>query len=568
MKPRIPSEALALVLVDELARNGIEHACIAPGARSTPVALALVSHPSITVHVMLDERSTSFLALGIAKATRKPAVVLCTSGTAAANFTPAVQEASRWRVPMIVLTADRPPELRATGANQTIDQIKMFGDAVRWFCEVGVPEGQVDERPNAYWRSVACRAATTASGSPPGPVHLNLAFREPLMPAEDAVLDLDLEGRASEAPWVEIATTRASADDVAALASTLRAYERGVIVVGATEGPTDALIEIGAKLGWPVLADPLSQARHLGGLCTYDLFLRDQDFVEAHRPDVVLRTGSINISKALSAYVAQAPRQILVDPDGEWLDADRSTTDLIVAEPADLLVALAEQLDVTATPGWLDPWVQAEAAVNKVIDDGLAGEGLSEPLVARLLVDALEDGSNLVVGASMPIRDVEWFGQPRALVSFYANRGANGIDGFVSTALGVALGSGRPTWGLCGDLTLLHDSNGLLGAHDADLTLVVINNDGGGIFSFLPQAGADGFEKLFGTPQGRDLAKLAAFHEIEHVLVEDRGSFLEAIRGPRGVRMVEVRTERDANVELHRTLNAKVAEAMKRLRHS
>lgn len=567
MKPRIPAEAFAVTFVDELVRNGITDAVAAPGSRSAPLALALAEHPGIRLRVSLDERSASFLALGIAKATRRAVAVLCTSGTAAANLYPAVQEAHQWRVPLLVLTADRPPELRDTGANQTLDQIKMYGDAVRWFCEVGVPDGQLGADPNGYWRSIACRAVATAQASPAGPVHLNAAFREPLVASDHAPIDENLEGRANGAPWLAVTRPQATLadDDLKRLAVRLSGYERGVLVAGAGDFDATAFEALAASLGWPLLADPLSNVRTSDGCITaYDSLLRVEPWVEAHRPDIVVRAGALGISKSLAAFVASAPHQILVDGDGTFVDPQRRTTDLIHADPDLLFAQLARRIE-RASGDWPQGWLVAEQTAVGAIAATLETYGLCEPRVARDLVAALPAGSNLVVGASMPFRDVEWFAPPSG-VRFHGNRGANGIDGFVSTTLGIALGSQQPTFGLCGDLTLLHDSNGFL-LQDYDgppVTFVVVNNDGGGIFSFLPQAGLpEHFETLFGTPHGRDIADLARFHDLVYRRANSPEELASALGEPDGgIRLLEIRTDRAANVDIHRTLNDAVASAL------
>lgn len=566
-----PSVAFARVLVDELVRCGLTDAVLAPGSRSAALAMALHADERVRLHVRVDERSASFLALGLAKASGRPVAVLCTSGTAAANFHPAVLEAHEARVPLLVLTADRPPELRGTGANQTIDQIKLYGQAVRWFCEVGVPEARAGMV--AYWRATACRAWAEAAGSPAGPVHLNLAFREPLTPeADEEGFGEPLDGRAGGAPWVALTEGRAVPDDAAlrTLATELARAERGVLVAG--DGPdASALAAIAERLGWPVLAEPGSGARRgPNAIGTAALLTQDAAFAEANRPDLVLRSGRPQLSRPVAALVGrQVARQILVDPDAAWLDPGREVSHMVRADASALVCALLPLLPQRLEQGpageWLESWRDADARARAAVDALLDAGELSEPRVARDVAAALPPGATLVVGSSMPIRDLDQVMAPRGDVRVLANRGASGIDGFVSTAVGVALASDGPTVALCGDLSFLHDVNGLLGA-DADLTIVVVNNDGGGIFSFLPQARhPDGFERLFGTPHGADLAGVANAYGAAHRLIQQPGELTDAIAdagATSGVRVLEVRTDRAANVELHRRMREAVTRAL------
>ena len=552
------SAALARTLVDEWARAGVTTAAVSPGSRSTPLALALAADGRITVQVFLDERSASFFALGAAKAGGRPAVVLCTSGTAAAEFHPAVLEAYHGRVPLIVCTADRPPELRDTGAGQAVDQLKLYGDSLRWFAEVGAPSPADAERP--YWRSIAARAAAAAAGPPAGPVHLNLAFREPLVPS-GAEVDLP-PGRDDGAPWVTSVGRLPPPDpaDVDRLAFLAAAETRGVIVVGWGAGVDPAAVErFAAAAKWPVLADPLSGARQgPNAISTYDALLRSPGALKSLRPDVAIRLGAPLTGRAGSSWLDPSVRQILVDPDGAWLDPHRSSAERIVADPTALLDAVTARGPARSHSFWLSSWLSAERAARRELDRLL--DSWTEPFegrVARDLVAGLPDGATLVVGSSMPVRDVESFARPRAALRFLSNRGVNGIDGFVSTVLGAAGAGAGPVVALCGDLTFLHDAGGLLGAgrRHLDATFVVLDNDGGGIFNFLPQAGIDHFEELFATPQGVDLAELAAVHGIASERVTKADDLMPAVRraiDAGGVRLIVVPTDRAENVKRHR----------------
>ena len=568
----------ALTLVDELARAGVTDACLAPGSRSAPLALALAEHPGIGVHVHLDERSAAFFALGAAKRSGRPVVVVCTSGTAAANFHPAVLEADHARVPLLVLTADRPPELRGTGANQATDQLKLYGPAVRWFCEVGVPAD--DPAAGRYWRSLASRALAEAAGPPAGPVHLNLAFADPLVPLDPApgpgrrLAGEPAPGRPGGAPWTAApAGVRAAADgDVAALAEAVRAEARGLLVAGWGAGLDPAAVDaFAAASGWPVLADPLSGARRgPAAVSTYDGLLRAPRFAAGYRPDLVVRVGGAPTSKALTAWLDETVPQVLVDPAGGWLDPGRSVSLRLTADPSALLAAVAARLDGRGPGPWLGQWLAAERLAREAIDGLL--EEWTEPFegrVARDLVAWMPDGGTLVVGSSMPVRDVDAFARPREGLRLLANRGLSGIDGFVATALGVAAAGEEPVAALCGDLTRLHDASSLLGAagRPRGAVLVVCDNDGGGIFSFLPQARlpAELFEPLFGTPHGLDLAALAAAARVRSRVVEKAADLvpaLDAALASGGTQLVVVRGDRAANLARHLALTEAVAAAV------
>lgn len=546
------NEAFGRVFVDELVRNGVRHAVVSPGSRSGPLALAFANESRIEMHVHLDERSAGFFALGIAKATGIPAAVLCTSGTAAANLLPAIIEARHSVTPMIVLTADRPPELRDTGANQTIDQLKMFGDAVVWFSEAGTPE--TSPSAPSYWRSLAGRAVGAAMGMPRGPVHLNLPFREPLYPdASTEPYPHPLDGRPQGRPWTESPGAIVVPDEpsLSRAAEMLGGAERGLVVAGATSADLRPLLELAAALGWPVLAEPASNLRVPGTIGSYDALLRAPDFVEGHQPDLVLRVGKLALGRPLAALL-RSRRQIALDPDAYPLDEHRTVELRIPGDIRAVVAGLLERI-VQRGPGrWARSWIEADekarSAADGVID---AFTRPSEPRTARDLAACIPAGSNLFAASSMPVRDLECFMHPRDDIRVFANRGANGIDGSVSTTMGLAAATGAPTFALLGDLTALHDSNGFLWASNA--SFVVVNNDGGGIFSFLEQAGVSGFERVFGTPQGRDLEGLARFHGLDYERIESADGI--SIVGERGGRaLFEVRTERGENVEQHRAI--------------
>ncbi|HEV3401605.1 MAG TPA: 2-succinyl-5-enolpyruvyl-6-hydroxy-3-cyclohexene-1-carboxylic-acid synthase, partial [Acidimicrobiales bacterium] len=477
----------------------------------------------------------------------------------AANFHPAVIEAHESGVPLIVLTADRPPELRDTGANQAIDQLKLFGATVRWFAEIGAP---IDV-PGAgrYWRSVASRSVAEALGPPAGPVHLNIAFREPLVPSGEPVANVP--GRPDGAPWVVTAARRPPPHphDVERLAEAVATSRRGVLLAGWGAGARPETVGRFARAaGWPVLADTVSGVRAgPAAVSAYDALLRVPQFAEAHRPDLVLRLGAAPTGRAASGWLDHSVRQVLVDPDGAWPDPQRSVAERVVSDPDALLAAVAASLpDAPPGDGWFDGWLAAEATARRALDALLdSWDTPFEGRVARDLVAGLPAGATLVAGSSMPVRDLESFAAPRGGLHVLANRGASGIDGFTSTVLGVAAAREGPVAALCGDLTLLHDLGGLLGAarRGLDATIVVLDNDGGGIFSFLPQVALDEhFERLFGTPHGVDLVAVAASVGVPAVRVEKAAEVMPAVEAALDqgrVRLVVVPTNRDDNVARH-----------------
>lgn len=478
----------AATLFDEWARAGVQHVVVSPGSRSTPLALAAARQPRVQVHVVLDERVAGFFAVGLALSTGRPAVVVTTSGTAAVELHPAVVEADLAGVPMIICTADRPPELHHVGAPQTVPQRLLYAEAVRWAFEPGVP----DAAGAGAWRSLAARAFAEATADP-GPVHLNLAFRDPLTGDAGGLPP----GRPDGSPWHVVDAA------VSPAAPPLPSGARGVIVAGAGTGDPAAVHALADAMQWPVLADPRSGCRvpRRTTIAAADAILR------AHRfePEFVLRVGAPWASKVLNQWLASlGVEQWLYEPHRRWRDPER-----VVSR---LLGALPSAGDAPAPPDWLSSWAAAESAAQSAIDAAAAGEAA----IARDLVRGLPDGANLVVSSSMPVRDVEWYAAPREGIRVFANRGANGIDGVLSTALGVAAGSpGVPTVALVGDLAFVHDVGALaLAARrpDLDCTFVVVDNQGGGIFSFLPQAhelSASEFEQLFGTPHALNIEAIA-----------------------------------------------------------
>jgi len=530
-------------LVDEWSRSGVTHAVISPGSRSTPMAIALAERDDIDIHIVHDERVAGFLALGLGLSDTA-ALLLCTSGTAAANFFPAVVEAQMSDIPMVVLTADRPPELRDVGAPQTIDQQDLYGPHVRWFHEAEVANGEATND----WRPLAQQALIQSKH---GPVQINLAFREPLL------------GTSQELPPAITPLTHVLENQNCPVPEAL-AQAKGVVLVGGRSGVSaDDVRTLRTATGWPLIADPISGFRHLDGVVTAaESILRHAPFAHEHLPDAVIRIGRPSTSKTLAQWtdLAVAKGATLVQVGGPGvIDPGRN----IAAR-----CSIADIIDccgrVRPDPTWTLSWESANGVADQAILATLdkfeeTGE-LTEPGVARLVADHLPATVELVVSSSMPVRDHEWFGGSSA--RGHANRGANGIDGVISTALGLALGRGSAAV-LIGDLAFVHDSNALAGlaARTTDLRILVVDNDGGGIFSFLPQAAAlstKRFEQLFGTPHGTDVLALAAAHGLPAIDVRTADQLVDQLVQP-GPWVARIKSTRSRNVEIHALLHEAVA---------
>jgi 2-succinyl-5-enolpyruvyl-6-hydroxy-3-cyclohexene-1-carboxylate synthase len=504
----------AATLVDEWVRGGVSDAVVCPGSRSTPLALALAARPELRLHVKLDERSAAFFAIGLSLSTGSPTVICTTSGTAAAELHPAVVEAHHARVPLIVCTADRPPELHHVGSSQTVDQIGLYTSATRWECDPGVPHAE----QSGSWRPLAMRALAEARWGPfgPGPVHLNLAFRDPLIGDPDSL-----------PPGHGPALVRPRTP-VVSLTGPLAG--RGVIIAGAGAAQSPSrLLTLGQRLGWPVMADPRSGCRMDGTIAAADAIVR----ADPPLPDTVVLIGAPWLSKALAEYVGRAAshgaRVVTVDPWWQWVDPTRVVSEFHRVD-GDAWVEAALRIAAVGDPEWLPMWQVMEASAQAAVADML-GRAMTEPMAARMLArHAAVVGATVLAAASMPMRDLEWF-TPTLPVppTVVANRGANGIDGLVSTALGMAA-TGRRTFALLGDLAFLHDVSGLVNMGSDPCTFVVLDNGGGGIFSFLPQAAAlepERFELLFGTPPTSDVGAVArgfglTVHEVSTVEELDR----------------------------------------------
>ena len=577
---------------EELVRSGVEHAVICPGSRSTPLAVMLSRQAGLKVWMHVDERSAGFFALGMAKARGTPVALVCTSGTAAANFLPAVVEAHYGRVPLIVCTADRPPELRDVGAPQTIDQVRLYGVHAKWFVDMLLPEAT----PEAlrYVRTVAGRAVATAKAGPAGPVHLNFPFREPLMPEAGGAVPV--AARRDNNPYVDFAEApdQPRGASLRWLQLACERAERGIIVCGPVTDDLlvgDDVAALATRLQWPVLADPLSELRtalqdRTLVIDAYDAFLRDERWTAEHGPDAVIRFGAMPTSKALTLFLQRNPdaQQFVVDQVG-WLDPTLLASGMIAAEAdevcAGLLRVLRERPPSPTQARYTRAWVEANRRTRAAITGRL--DGMTELFEGKLFAELgalLPERATIFVGNSMPIRDLDAFFPATDRVLFImANRGANGIDGVVSTALGVAAAhSGPRKWNepeypvvlVLGDLSFYHDMNGLLAAklYGLKATIILLNNDGGGIFSFLPQAGAttpEQFERLFGTPTGLDFRPAVEMYGGRFERPADWPAFRAAVQAGLagdGLTVIEVRTDRTANVAQHRAFWPLVSAAL------
>ncbi len=550
---RVPAGAVDAVYsftsayFEALAGAGVEHVVISPGSRSTPLTLSAARSAALRCWTLIDERSAGFFALGLARVSRRPVALVCTSGSAAANYWPAVVEARHDHVPLILLTADRPPELRGWGAGQTIDQLRLYGEYARWLGDMPVAgeAGATTEVARAW----ALRSVADAQRRPARPVHLNWPFREPLEPD-----GLVVAGPADGGPrFVDEPQVPAPAPDVVAdLTDWIREHPRGLVACGPLDADDDlahAIADLARAAGWPIWADPLSGVRcgeHVATATVLeagDLWARDGRFASTVAPDAVLRFGALPTSKAFRRWLGGcAPEAVVqVDADGDWADPDRASHRWLPCDALALCRAAVRRLggadgsrDVGAS-AWPEAVRCADRAASRSARAALDATPWSEPVAVRCAVEAMPADSNVWVASSMPVRDLDaWLPTSERRLRILGNRGANGIDGTISSALGAAVGSERPTLLLCGDLAFLHDLGGLLGVarFDAPLVIVVLDNDGGGIFSMLPIAGAigaDEFERLFRTPHGLDLGRAAALFGLALSEVGDVDELVRAV---------------------------------------
>ncbi|MDZ7746096.1 MAG: 2-succinyl-5-enolpyruvyl-6-hydroxy-3-cyclohexene-1-carboxylic-acid synthase [Halobacteriales archaeon] len=571
------------IIVDELTKAGVDAAVLSPGSRSTPLTVAFAQHPDIRTYSQLDERSAAFFALGRAKQTGKPTPLVCTSGTALANYHPAVMEAGRARVPMLLLTADRPPELDDSGANQTVRQDDLYGDSLRH--QRTLPEPEVHDRKLRALRTAISRGVATTTATNPGPVHLNVPFRKPLEPtietddvSETWLDEHPLAAAGRDGPFVRTAqgTPALAAGDRADLVTEIKAAERGLIVCGPADEPVPdrgALLALARATGFPVLTDPLSGHRFgphtdrdgvtvLGG---YDSWA--DELASDHAPDLVLRFGASLTSKSVRTQLAALARkdtslrQYLVDPTGGWREAEFATTDTLVAEPTRLARSLADRLTEPAETPYADRLAALDAEYWPLVADE---DRFFEGQVVADAVAHAPDPSTVFVSNSMPVRDMDRFARPSTRdLTVLGNRGVSGIDGITSTALGAKSASDDPLVLVTGDLAYYHDTNGLLAIDrfGLDATIVLINNDGGGIFHLLPIETHDTFEGYFRTPHGLDFAATAELHSLEFARTTTREGFRDAYTSSleqAGTQLIEVQIDSDTSHGVREQLQSRV----------
>lgn len=563
-----PNIAWMGVLVDELARCGLRAVCIAPGSRSTPLTLVFEAHPAIRVFRHLDERSAAFFALGMAMAKDEPVALVCTSGTAAANFFPAVIEARHSQVPLLVLTSDRPHELRHSGANQTIDQVKLYGDQVLWSVDLPVPAGGAPPLSIRHLRTTAARAYALANGLVKGAVHLNLPFRKPLEPdgRDEPGMGYRAEAQRGQVTNLQPPTTRfwqgkliPSDDQVGALATIIEESERGLIICGPRcpgSGFPAAVGELSRLSGFPILADPLSGVRFgdhvadglvIGG---YDTFLQD-GMPAWSAPDVVIRFGGVPTSNSLNRYLdgISGARRLHISHNGVWADDSHRVNDFVQVDPVTLCRLVAKRLPSRPFSEWTEAIRATESRCWEATQDQLPGEFFDGGVVAEV-VAALPPGARLFAGNSLPVRHLDQFGKPRTIrMQILANRGASGIDGNISSALGAGAAGDAPLVAILGDITFYHDMNGLLAVKGLGLkiTIVLLNNNGGGIFRRLPISRFEPpFTELFLTPHGLEFEPAIRMYGLDYDTATDYIQLREALHRSMEdsvSRVIEVRTD-------------------------
>lgn len=564
--------------VAELVQAGVSDVVVSPGSRSTPMAMVIAEHPELRLHIHIDERSAAFFALGIAKASGKPTAILCTSGTAAANYFPAIVEAYYSRVPLIVLTADRPHELRDVGAPQAIDQIQLYGKHVKWFVEMAPPEQTIEMV--RYARAVCARSVAIAQASPAGPVHLNFPFREPLIPNLEKENLFDFSERFDGYVDIEQGALSLSENQMIQIAKKLSTYEKGLIVCGDISSIIfqKAVVALSAQLQFPIIADPLSQLRSgehdkTNIIDAYDTFLRNPDAKKNLKPDVIIRFGAMPVSKALTNFIKENLdiEQIVIDGGQGWRDPSLISTNMIYCDETMFCKNISSYLSSRDASDYLLKWRDLNTFTRENLLQIRETKDLSEAKLFHQLGDLLPEGSTLFVGNSMPIRDLDtFFHLNNKNIKVMANRGANGIDGIVSTALGAA-SVHQPLFLVLGDLTFFHDLNGLIASklYNININIIVINNNGGGIFSFLPQSNhPKNFELLFGTPLDLDFSQAVSMYNGHYTLCTDwdhfSTSFSQNLQKD-GLKVIEIPTNREKNLQEHRELWNSVSQEISRL---
>jgi 2-succinyl-5-enolpyruvyl-6-hydroxy-3-cyclohexene-1-carboxylate synthase len=551
----------AYTLIDALAAAGVRYVFAAPGSRSTPLVLAAARHPAVSLRVHYDERGTAYMALGAARGTGIPAAWITTSGTAVANGMPAVVEASVDAVPMILLTADRPPELRHTGANQTIDQVQIFGHQVRWFFDLPAPDASVSPE---FLRRIAQQATRTSLGSNPGPVHLNCMFREPLAPTDAAALAATEAECKAEARPLRRLEPAMRAEDVDLLREHLGSARGGIVVAGRLSHPDEgrAVAEIADRLGFPLLADIASGLR-TGAAGANRIAYYDSILATGHgpggAPDLVLHFGERSVSKSLGTYLKSAGTVLAVRPTQRPLHL--AANEWMLDATPEAVLSVLESIRENRPSDSLEAWKRADEAAGRELETSLQGDELSEPAIARAVFGQLEELGPIVLGSSMPVRDADKFASPSShSARVFVNRGASGIDGTIATAIGVAETLRRSVTILLGDLALLHDLNslGALTQTKAPIRVIVVNNDGGGIFSMLPIRALDTqFEFLFGTPHGLGFEGAASMFGMNYLNPTSMSRFVDTLKETRtaeGHTLIELRTDRDHNALFHRSI--------------
>lgn len=560
----LANTAAARAFVRGLTVAGVENVCISPGSRSTPLTVAFAEQRAIRPWLHLDERSSAYFALGLARATGRPVTLVCTSGTAAANFLPAVAEAGLSNIPLVVCTTDRPPHLRRVGAAQTMDQVNLYGAHVRWAADLALPAGTTADA--ALFAAQAERAVRAALGALPGPVQVNLPFDEPLLapPASHPAVPLAKLAMRPVAPLV----VPPAPGDIESAATVLRNAERPLVIAGPETGalPPEPIVSLAATLGAPILADPLSGLRtgphDRTRVCdSYDAMLRDPAAATL-APDAVIRFGATPTSKALNQFLTRFPQtpEVLVDFPGSWRDPFGRATHRIEGDAGLAARALAEALGAcTPDSAWADAWIERDRRAGDVMRRSAAN--FPEPFEGRVFTElqaALPEGATIVAGNSMPVRDLDSFIATSATrLDCVSNRGANGIDGVVSTALGAAAAGRGPVTLVIGDISFYHDMNGLWAArrHALDLTVVLVNNNGGGIFHYLPQAAHDGiFEEWFGTPPDLEFRPVVEMYGGRYTRATGWDAFRDALGAAKagGLHVIELPTGRARNVAMHR----------------
>lgn len=550
--------------VETIKKAGVKHIVMCPGSRSTPLAYGFAKDAGFAFYRQTDERSAAYFALGIAKAAKEPVVLLCTSGTAAANFFPAIVEAFYARVPLLVVTADRPHELREVGAPQAIDQIHLFGKHVKWTVDFPLPEDRAESLK--FMERHIHRAVSTSKTLPMGPVHINVPFREPLL------LNMEQALPVTEVQVSEIGKLVPSIEFTEWYMDLLMGEEQGILIAGDSLHSTEGFWDFARTLKWPVLVDPLSNLRtsvpvDCMDLCIdqYDAILKNDAFKQVALPNVVIRFGAQPVSKPLTLFLkACRPNvYIVADESPIFRDSIHIVTHHVQVEANSLWISLEEK----QVSSYLNKWSKANDIATKLIQTYIKNQE-DEGALAGMLFEALPDGADLFASSSMPIRDVDtFFNKTTKDVQIYANRGTNGIDGVVSTALGVQAATNRPGYLLIGDLAFLHDVNGLIVSrfHETNNTIVIMNNDGGGIFSYLPQSTETNyFEHLFGTPTGLEFSHIAAMYGAQYDAVHSKDAFEQVLKQPKtkDIRIIEVFTNRQVNTETHRKLWTGISEEL------